>query len=40
VDCYDGSDGPRVYHSYTLTTQLKFEDIVITVKENAFKISE
>ncbi len=40
MDCHDTPEGPQIYHNYTLTSKLKFEDVIITIKENAFKISE
>jgi hypothetical protein len=40
VDCHDTPDGPRIFHQYTLTSKIKFEDVIVTIKENAFKTSE
>lgn len=41
LDCWDGPDGtPIVYHGYTLTTRIKFVDVIKTIKENAFVTSE
>ncbi|XP_068602512.1 1-phosphatidylinositol 4,5-bisphosphate phosphodiesterase delta-4 [Brachionichthys hirsutus] len=41
VDCWDGSDGePIVYHGHTLTSKILFRDVVSTLKEYAFKVSD
>ncbi|XP_041806200.1 1-phosphatidylinositol 4,5-bisphosphate phosphodiesterase delta-4 [Chelmon rostratus] len=41
VDCWDGSDGePVVYHGHTLTSKILFRDVISTVKEYAFKVSD
>ncbi len=40
MDCHDGPNGPRVYHGHTLTSQINFEDILIAVKQFAFKVSK
>ncbi|XP_070770198.1 1-phosphatidylinositol 4,5-bisphosphate phosphodiesterase delta-4 isoform X1 [Enoplosus armatus] len=41
VDCWDGSDGePVVYHGHTLTSKILFRDIISTLKEYAFKVSD
>uniref|UniRef100_A0A8C5HFX3 Phosphoinositide phospholipase C n=1 Tax=Gouania willdenowi TaxID=441366 RepID=A0A8C5HFX3_GOUWI len=41
LDCWDGSDGePIVYHGHTLTTKILFKDIITTLKEYAFKVSD
>ncbi|XP_042345978.1 1-phosphatidylinositol 4,5-bisphosphate phosphodiesterase delta-4-like isoform X1 [Plectropomus leopardus] len=41
VDCWDGSDGePVVYHGHTLTSKILFRDVVSTLKEYAFKVSD
>jgi len=40
VDCHDGPNGPQVFHNYTLTSKIDFDDIIIAVKEFAFKASE
>lgn len=40
LDCWDGPDGdPIVYHGYTMTSKIKFQDIVACVKEYGFKKS-
>ncbi|KAI1297248.1 1-phosphatidylinositol 4,5-bisphosphate phosphodiesterase gamma-1 [Halotydeus destructor] len=41
LDCWDGPDGyPVIYHGRTLTTKIKFIDVVKTIKEHAFIYSE
>ncbi|PSN29961.1 1-phosphatidylinositol 4 [Blattella germanica] len=41
LDCWDGPDGmPFIYHGHTLTTKIKFMDVVKTIKEHAFVTSE
>ena len=41
VDCWDGSDGtPVIYHGHTLTSKIRFIDVVKTIKEHAFVKSE
>lgn len=41
VDCWDGPDGmPVIYHGHTLTTKIKFCDVLATIKEHAFVTSE
>ncbi|XP_020488832.2 1-phosphatidylinositol 4,5-bisphosphate phosphodiesterase delta-4 [Labrus bergylta] len=41
VDCWDGSDGdPIVYHGHTLTSKILFRDVISTLKEYAFKVSQ
>uniref|UniRef100_A0A7S0RM02 Phosphoinositide phospholipase C n=1 Tax=Pyramimonas obovata TaxID=1411642 RepID=A0A7S0RM02_9CHLO len=41
IDCWDGKDGvPVVYHGFTLTTKLKFPDVIQTIKEFAFDKSD
>uniref|UniRef100_A0A8C4I9S8 Phosphoinositide phospholipase C n=1 Tax=Dicentrarchus labrax TaxID=13489 RepID=A0A8C4I9S8_DICLA len=41
VDCWDGSDGePVVYHGHTLTSKILFKDVISTLKEYAFKVSD
>lgn len=40
ADCYDGDDGqPKVFHNMTLTSKIRFEDILKAVKPYAFKQS-
>lgn len=41
VDCWDGPDGlPHIYHGHTLTTKIKFLDVLQTIKEHAFVTTE
>uniref|UniRef100_A0A1Y1KG69 1-phosphatidylinositol 4,5-bisphosphate phosphodiesterase gamma n=1 Tax=Photinus pyralis TaxID=7054 RepID=A0A1Y1KG69_PHOPY len=41
LDCWDGPDGmPFIYHGHTLTTKIKFLDVIRTIKEHAFSTSE
>ncbi|XP_037540749.1 1-phosphatidylinositol 4,5-bisphosphate phosphodiesterase gamma-1 [Nematolebias whitei] len=41
LDCWDGPDGmPVIYHGHTLTSKIKFMDVLITIKEHAFVTSD
>ena len=41
VDCWDGPDGkPLIYHGHTLTTRIRFIDVLKTIKEHAFVTSQ
>ncbi|KAM8967646.1 1-phosphatidylinositol 4,5-bisphosphate phosphodiesterase gamma-1-like isoform 2-T2 [Pelodytes ibericus] len=41
LDCWDGPDDlPIIYHGHTLTSKIKFLDVLYTIKENAFVTSE
>ncbi|XP_050360747.1 1-phosphatidylinositol 4,5-bisphosphate phosphodiesterase gamma-1 isoform X1 [Nymphalis io] len=41
LDCWDGPDGtPFIYHGHTLTTKIKFMDVLRTIKEHAFVTSD
>ncbi|XP_033842727.1 1-phosphatidylinositol 4,5-bisphosphate phosphodiesterase delta-4 [Periophthalmus magnuspinnatus] len=41
LDCWDGPDGePVVYHGHTLTSKILFKDVISTLSEYAFKVSE
>lgn len=41
VDCWDGPDGqPIIYHGRTLTTRIKFVEVVHAIKEHAFLKSD
>ena len=41
LDCWDGPDGsPIIYHGRTMTSKIRFADVVRAIKENAFKVSE
>nr|CAD7429247.1 unnamed protein product [Timema monikensis] len=40
LDCWDGPDGmPFIYHGHTLTSKIKFMDVIKTIKEHAFVTS-
>ncbi|XP_065217212.1 1-phosphatidylinositol 4,5-bisphosphate phosphodiesterase gamma-1 [Planococcus citri] len=40
LDCWDGPEGlPIIYHGHTLTTRIKFMDVINTIKEHAFTTS-
>uniref|UniRef100_A0A672ZLM1 Phosphoinositide phospholipase C n=1 Tax=Sphaeramia orbicularis TaxID=375764 RepID=A0A672ZLM1_9TELE len=40
IDCWDGQNmEPVVYHGYTLTTKLRFKDVISTVEQHAFEVS-
>lgn len=41
LDCWDGPDSmPVIYHGHTLTTKIKFVDVLNTIKDHAFVTSE
>ncbi|CAD5121120.1 DgyrCDS9660 [Dimorphilus gyrociliatus] len=41
LDCWDGPNGePIVYHGYTATTKILFEDIIKAIKMSAFETSK
>ncbi|CAG9767976.1 unnamed protein product [Ceutorhynchus assimilis] len=41
LDCWDGPDcTPYIFHGHTLTTKIKFIDVIRTIKEHAFITSE
>ncbi|XP_032527814.2 1-phosphatidylinositol 4,5-bisphosphate phosphodiesterase gamma-1 [Danaus plexippus] len=41
LDCWDGPEGmPFIYHGHTLTTKIKFMDVLRTIKEHAFVVSD
>ncbi|XP_075045258.1 1-phosphatidylinositol 4,5-bisphosphate phosphodiesterase gamma-2 isoform X2 [Mixophyes fleayi] len=41
LDCWDGPDGkPIIYHGWTRTTKIKFDDVVQAIKDHAFVNSE
>ncbi|KAG1709767.1 1-phosphatidylinositol 4,5-bisphosphate phosphodiesterase gamma-1 [Nymphon striatum] len=41
LDCWDGPDGmPYIYHGHTLTSKIKFIDVIKVIKEHAFVTSE
>ncbi|PRP84208.1 1-phosphatidylinositol 4,5-bisphosphate phosphodiesterase delta-1 [Planoprotostelium fungivorum] len=40
LDCWDGPQAePIVYHGHTLTSRIKFEDVLTTIKEHGFTTS-
>jgi hypothetical protein len=40
LDCWDGEDDdPIIYHGHTLTTKIKFKDVVEAIAEHAFVTS-
>jgi phosphatidylinositol phospholipase C delta len=40
IDCWDGPDGePIVYHGHTITTRIRFADVVRTIADCAFNAS-
>ncbi|XP_039609688.1 1-phosphatidylinositol 4,5-bisphosphate phosphodiesterase gamma-1-like isoform X1 [Polypterus senegalus] len=41
LDCWDGPDDlPIIYHGHTLTSKIKFLDVLYAIKEHAFVTSE
>ncbi|KAM4723016.1 1-phosphatidylinositol 4,5-bisphosphate phosphodiesterase gamma-2 [Rhinophrynus dorsalis] len=41
LDCWDGPDGkPIIYHGWTRTTKIKFDDVVQAIRDHAFVSSE
>mmetsp|Transcript_11991 Transcript_11991/g.16264 ORF Transcript_11991/g.16264 Transcript_11991/m.16264 type:complete len:759 (-) Transcript_11991:180-2456(-) len=41
LDCWDGKNGePVVYHGHTLTSKIKFEDVIKTCQTHAFETSD
>ncbi|RWS09905.1 Inactive phospholipase C-like protein 2, partial [Dinothrombium tinctorium] len=40
IDCWDGVSGPVVYHGNTLTSKIPIEDVLRTVNDHAFAVSE
>ena len=44
LDCWDGpesmKDGPFIYHGHTLTTKIKFMDVVKTIRDHGFVTSD
>ena len=44
LDCWDGKDegqkGPIVYHGYTQTTKISFEDAIKAIKDYCWKVSK
>ena len=40
IDCWDGNDGePIVKHGHTMTSSIKFRDVIRSIKASAFKSS-
>ena len=41
LDCWDGVDGmPFIFHGHTMTSKIKFLDVIKTIKEHAFVTSD
>ena len=41
VDCWDGPDNmPIIFHGHTLTSRIRFYDVLRTIKEHAWVKSE
>lgn len=40
LDCWDGPDGPLIFHGHTFTSKIKFKDVIKIIKENAFITSQ
>ncbi|KAG7468451.1 hypothetical protein MATL_G00143060 [Megalops atlanticus] len=40
LDCWDGPAEPIIYHGWTRTTRIKFEDVVKAINDHAFVASE
>ncbi|XP_018565095.1 1-phosphatidylinositol 4,5-bisphosphate phosphodiesterase gamma-1-like [Anoplophora glabripennis] len=41
LDCWDGPDGmPCIFHGYTLTSKIKFVDVIKVIKDHAFVTSD
>ncbi|KAK3732058.1 hypothetical protein RRG08_026445 [Elysia crispata] len=41
LDCWDGADGrPIITHGRSFTSKIKFSDVVYTIKEHAWEVSE
>lgn len=41
VDCWDGPDNyPCIYHGHTLTSKIRFLDVIQAIKEHAWVASE
>ncbi|BFZ61601.1 Phospholipase C [Saitoella coloradoensis] len=39
IDCWDGPDGPAVFHGRTFTSKIKFVDVVQTIAKYAFLVT-
>ena len=41
VDCWDGTDGqPIIYHGHTLTSKIRFIEVIKCIKEHAFATTD
>ena len=40
IDCWDGPRDPIVFHGHTLTSKIKFSDVVVAINEHAFVASD
>ncbi|KAJ8398661.1 hypothetical protein AAFF_G00421890 [Aldrovandia affinis] len=40
LDCWDGPEEPLIYHGWTRTTRIKFEDVVKAINDHAFVTSD
>uniref|UniRef100_A0AAY4DQB8 Phosphoinositide phospholipase C n=1 Tax=Denticeps clupeoides TaxID=299321 RepID=A0AAY4DQB8_9TELE len=40
LDCWEGPDGPIIYHGWTRTTKIRFDDVVKAINDHAFVSSE
>ena len=41
VDCWDGPNNePIIYHGHTLTSKIKFKDVIKAIKDYAFYVSQ
>lgn len=41
IDCWDGpNNDPIVYHGHTLTTKIKFRDVLPAIMQHAFVMSD
>lgn len=39
LDCWDGPNGePIIYHGYTITSKVLFQDVIKAIKDYAFKV--
>ena len=40
IDCWDGDDGPIVYHGYTQTSKISFESVIKAISMNCWNTSD
>ncbi|GCB79345.1 hypothetical protein scyTo_0020773, partial [Scyliorhinus torazame] len=41
LDCWEGPNGePIIYHGYTLTSKILFKDVITTIRDYAFTVSQ